>query len=190
MSKLENKKIAIIATDGFEQSELFSPLEALKKAGAKVDIISLKPGEIQGVEHGEKGKSAKVDQEIEHADIGEFSGILIPGGLYNPDALRQNERVLSFVRGAFERKLPVASICHGPQVLISAGVVTGRKMTGYPSIQKDLENAGATVSDEEVVVDQGLVTSRSPDDLEAFNKKIVEEFCEGKHDRQAKSIAA
>ncbi|WP_411817266.1 type 1 glutamine amidotransferase domain-containing protein [Hyphococcus sp. DH-69] len=190
MSKLENKKIAIIATDGFEQSELFSPLDALKEAGAKVDVVSVKSGEIQGVEHGEKGKSIKVDQEIAHADINEFDGILIPGGLYNPDALRQNDKVLSFVRGAFERKMPVASICHGPQVLISADVVKGRKMTGFAAIQKDLENAGANVTDEEVVVDQGLVTSRNPDDLAAFNRKIVEEFCEGKHDRQAKSVAA
>ncbi|WP_425409750.1 type 1 glutamine amidotransferase domain-containing protein [Hyphococcus sp.] len=190
MAKLGNKKIAILAADGFEESELFSPLDALKDAGASVDIISLKEGEVQGFRHMERGKSVKVDKEISHADVNEYDGLVIPGGLYNPDALRRDEKVIAFVRGAFARNLPVASICHGPQVLISADVVKGRKMTGFEAIQIDLKNAGADVSDEEVVVDKGLVTSRNPDDLPAFNKKLVEEFCEGKHDGQKKSVAA
>ncbi|WP_375203417.1 type 1 glutamine amidotransferase domain-containing protein [Hyphococcus sp.] len=190
MTKLQNKKIAIIATDGFEESELFSPLDALKKEGAAVDIISLKPGEIQGFKHMERGKAIEVTKDITHADVNDYDGVLIPGGLFNPDALRRDEKVIAFIRGAFAKKLPVAAICHGPQVLITADIVKGRKMTGYAAIQPDLKNAGAQVSDEEVVVDAGLVTSRNPDDLPAFNRKIVEEFCEGKHQEQKKSIAA
>lgn len=190
MTKLQNKKIAIVATEGFEESELFSPLDALKKEGAAVDIISLKPGEIQGFKHMERGKTIEVTKDITHADVNDYDGVLIPGGLFNPDALRRDEKVIAFIRGAFAKKLPVAAICHGPQVLITADVVKGRKMTCYAAIQPDLKNAGAQVSDEEVVVDAGLVTSRNPDDLPAFNRKIVEEFCEGKHQDQKKSIAA
>ncbi|WP_428410240.1 type 1 glutamine amidotransferase domain-containing protein [Hyphococcus sp.] len=190
MSKLKNKKIAIVAADGFEESELFSPLEALKEEGAEIEIISIKSGEIAGFKHMERGKSIKVDKEIAHADINDYDGVVIPGGLFNPDALRRDEKVIAFVRGAFAKKLPVAAICHGPQVLITAEVVKGRKMTGFEAIQPDLKNAGAEVSDEEVIVDNGLVTSRKPDDLPAFNKKIIEEFCEGKHKGQKKSIAA
>ena len=190
MTKLQNKKIAILAADGFEESELFSPLEALKEQGATVDIISLKTGEVQGFQHMEKGKSIKIDKDISSADINDYDGLVIPGGLFNPDALRRDEKALAFVKGAFAKKLPVAAICHGPQVLITADVVKGRKMTGFEAIQTDLKNAGAEVSDEEVVVDHGLVTSRTPDDLPAFNRKMVEEFCEGKHDRQKTSVAA
>jgi len=190
MKKLENKNIAIVATDGFEESELFSPLDALKEAGANVDIVSINSGSIQAFKGMEKGRTISVDKEIQNADINDYNGVIIPGGLYNPDALRRDEKVLAFVRNAFARKLPVAAICHGPQVLISADVVDGRKMTGFGAIQIDLKNAGANVTDEEVVVDAGLVTSRNPDDLPAFNKKIVEEFCEGKHEKQRKSIAA
>lgn len=190
MSKLENRKIAIVAADGFEESELFSPLKALRDAGAQVDIVSLNTGEIQGFKHMERGKSIAVDKQLSDADINEYHGVLIPGGLFNPDALRRDDKAIAFVCSAFARKLPVAAICHGPQVLISADVVKGRKVTGYEAIQIDLKNAGAEVSDEEVVVDEGLVTSRNPDDLLAFNKKIVEEFCEGKHDGQKKSVAA
>lgn len=190
MAKLGNKKIAILATDGFEEAELFSPLDALKSAGAKVDIVSLKGGEIQGFKHMERGKAITVDKEIAQASINDYDGLVIPGGLFNPDALRRNAKAVAFVRSGFANKLPVAAICHGPQVLISADVVKGRKMTGFEAIQVDLKNAGATVSDEEVVVDQGLVTSRKPDDLPAFNRKMIEEFCEGRHDRQKKSAAA
>lgn len=190
MAKLDNKKIAILAADGFEESELFSPLEALKDAGASVDVISLKKGEIQGFQHMERGKSIMADQEIANADVNAYDGVYIPGGLFNPDALRRDEKVIAFVRGAFANRLPVAAMCHGPQVLITADVVKGRKMTGFEAIQPDLKNAGAVVSDEEVVVDKGLVTSRKPDDLPAFNKKLVEEFGEGRHDEQQESVVA
>ncbi|PQA87050.1 type 1 glutamine amidotransferase domain-containing protein [Hyphococcus luteus] len=190
MAQLENRKIAILAADGFEESELFSPLKALKEAGASVDIVSIKTGSIQGFRHTVPLRDIRVDKTLEDADINDYDGLLIPGGLFNPDALRRDEKALAFVRGAFAKNLPVAAICHGPQVLISAGVVEGRKMTGFEAIQIDLENAGAEVSDTEVVVDEGLVTSRNPDDLDAFNKKIIEEFCEGKHARQKKSVAA
>lgn len=190
MAKLDKKRIAILAADGFEEAELFSPLEALKDAGAQVDIVSLKEGEVQGFRHMERGKSIKTDKDIAHADINDYDGLVIPGGLFNPDALRRDEKAIAFVRGAFAKKLPVAAICHGPQLLISAELVSGRKMTGFEAIQIDLQNAGAEVVDEEVVVDQGLVTSRTPDDLPAFNRKMIEEFCEGEHARQKKSVAA
>ncbi len=190
MAKLDNKKIAILAADGFEESELFSPLEALKEAGAKVDIVSIKGGSVQGFRHTVPLRDIRVDKVIKDADINDYDGVLIPGGLFNPDALRRDEKILAFVRDAFAKNLPVAAICHGPQVLISAGVVEGRKMTGFKAIQIDLQNAGAEVSDSEVVVDDGLVTSRNPDDLPAFNKKMVEEFCEGRHKGQKKSVAA
>lgn len=185
LKKLENKKIAILAADGFEESELFSPLEALKDEGATVDIVSIKGGEIQGFNHMEKGKSVGVDKQVSEAAIKDYDGLYVPGGLFNPDHLRRDEKVIAFVRSAFEQKLPVAAMCHGPQVLITADVVKGRKMTGFEAIQIDLKNAGADVSDEEVVVDHGLVTSRKPDDLPAFNRKMIEEFCEGEHSRQS-----
>ncbi|MCK5749452.1 MAG: type 1 glutamine amidotransferase [Oricola sp.] len=190
MAKLHNKRVAILATDGFEEAELFSPLDALKEAGAQVDIVSLKDGDIQGFQHMERGKSIKADKDLAHADVNDYDALVIPGGLYNPDALRRDEKAIAFVRGAFAKKLPVAVICHGPQLLISADLVKGRKMTGFSAIQVDLKNAGANVVDEEVVVDQGLVSSRNPDDLPAFNRKMIEEFCEGEHAKQKKSVAA
>lgn len=190
MPKLNGKTIAILATDGFEESELFSPKAALEKEGARVEIISDKDGEIQGFKHMEKSKTIRVDKRLPEADINDYDGLVIPGGVFNPDKVRRDDGAIAFVRGAFARKLPVGAICHGPQVLISADVVKGRKMTGFEAIQIDLKNAGADVSDEEVVVDKGLVTSRSPDDLDAFNAKIVEEFAEGKHRAQAKSVDA
>ncbi len=190
MSRLDGKRIAIIATHGFEQSELFSPKQALEEAGARTDVVSFEEDEIRGVEAGEKGRSIAVDKIVKHADINDYDGLLIPGGLYSPDALRQDEQIVAFVRNAFARSLPVGAICHGPQVLISAEVVEGRKLTGYRAVQIDLENAGATVLDEEVVVDRGLVTSRSPNDLPAFNARIVEEFAEGRHKGQKQSVIA
>ena len=190
MAKLDNKKIAILAADGFEESELFSPREVLKDAGAAVEIVSLKSGKIMGFRHTMPIRDINVDTLIADADIDDYDGVLIPGGLFNPDALRRNEDVLFFVRAAFKKKLPVAAICHGPQVLISADVVEGRKMTGFEAIQIDLKNAGATVVDEEVVVDDGLVTSRKPADLPAFNEKAIEEFGEGEHARRKKPAAA
>jgi protease I len=187
--RLQGRKIAVLATDGFEQVELTAPVKALKEAGATVTVVSPKSGSIQGFQHDKPGESVRVDQELASADASAFDGLLIPGGLFNPDALRREPKALDFAKAFFAAGKPVAAICHGPQVLISAGLVKGRKMTGFEAIQIDLKNAGAIVSDEPVVVDQGLVTSRKPDDIPAFNAKIVEEFAEGRHEGQSRSAA-
>ena len=184
------KKLAILATDGFEQVELTSPKQAIEDAGGTTYIISPSSGTIQGNKHRDHGDDFTVDVTLDDANAEDYDALLIPGGLFNPDTLRQNDKALKFARAFFQQKKPVFSICHGPQVLISAGVVKGRRMTGFAAIQKDLANAGAIVSDEEVVVDEGLVTSRNPDDLNAFNDKIVEEICEGRHAEQRASVAA
>jgi protease I len=175
--------MAILATDGFEESELFSPKGAVEAAGGTVEVISLKPGDIQGFRHMEKGRSIHVDKTLEEANAEDYDAILIPGGLFNPDRLRTDKGALKFASSFVNSRKPVFAICHGPQVLISAGVARGRKMTAVKAVQTDLENAGADVKDEPVVVDHGLVTSRTPDDLEAFNAKIVEEIGEGSHER-------
>lgn len=191
MSKrAEGRKMAILATDGFEQIELTSPKEAIENAGGETTIVSLKHGRIQGNKHRDYGDWFDVDTTVEKTSASDYDALLIPGGLFNPDALRTNEKAIDFVNQFFEQKKPVFSICHGPQVLISANLVNGRKVTGYKAIQQDLKNAGAIVSDEAVVVDKGLVTSRNPDDLGQFNDKIVEEICEGKHEGQRQSVAA
>lgn len=183
-TRLDGRKIAILATDGFEQVELTEPMKALKDAGATVAVVSPKSGRIQGFKHDKPGDAVNVDQDLASADAGSFDGLLIPGGLFNPDALRTDDRAKSFARAFFEAGKPVAAICHGPQVLISAGLVKGRRMTAWEAVQVDLQNAGAIVSDEPVVTDQGLVTSRKPDDIPAFNAKIIEEFAEGRHSGQ------
>ena len=187
--KLDGKRVAIVATDGFEEVELTQPKQALEEAGARVEVVSPKGGQIQGVRHMEKGQSVNVDRELSQAKPDEYDALMLPGGLANPDALRQDERVLAFVRHFFEAGKPVAAICHGPQVLISADLVRGRTMTSWEAVQKDLQNAGATVRDEPVVVDKGLVTSRKPDDIPQFNAKMIEEFAEGRHDAQRRSAA-
>lgn len=183
---VEGKKVAILATDGFEESELTSPKSAFINAGVQVDVVSLNEGTIKGWSAPNKdwGESQPVDKLVANVKADDYDMLLIPGGLYNPDSLRVNEDALRFTREFFDQKKPVGAICHGPWVLISAGVVDGRNITSYPSIKDDLSNAGAKWHDKEVVVDQGLVTSRSPKDLEAFNKKILEELAEGKHDRR------
>ncbi len=181
MQTLLNKKIAILAANGFEQVELQKPKEALEEAGAITNIVSPSSDEIQGMNHAEKGDKFQVDVPLDHADPGEYDGLMIPGGLMNPDELRSNALAVKFVRSFFEAGKPVAAICHAPWVLIDAGVVKGRKLTSWPAIQTDVKNAGATWVDEEVVVDNGLVTSRKPDDIPAFTKKMIEEFREGRH---------
>lgn len=178
------KKVAILATDGFEEVELTSPKEAMEKEGFKVDIVSLKSGKIKAWNHGDWSKEYEVDQTVDKVSANDYNALVLPGGVINPDYLRRSEEALKFVRHFFEQKKPVAAICHGPWTLISAGVVEGRKMTSFHSIRKDVENAGANWVDQEVVVDQGFVTSRNPDDLPAFNAKLIEEIKEGKHDRQ------
>jgi protease I len=181
---LSNKKIAILATDGFEQSELTEPKRAIEAAGATVHIVSLKTGAIRGFHHAEKGDAFEVNETINSVSAEDYDGLVLPGGVQNPDALRVNADAVSFVRDFFEQHKPVAAICHGPWLLVEANVVDGRTLTSWPSLKTDIENAGGTWVDEEVHVDQGLVTSRNPDDLPAFCSKAIEEFAEGKHELQ------
>jgi deglycase len=179
--KLDGKKIAILVADGFEQVELTKPPAALDEAGAETKIVSLKPGKIQGMNHADKGDQFDVDLTVKDARPEQFDALMIPGGLFNPDVLRMDQNALEFARHFFREHKPVAVICHGPQVLINANLVRGRKMTSWPAIQVDMRNAGARWVDEEVVVDNGLVSSRKPDDIPAFNRKMIEEFAEGRH---------
>ncbi len=186
--ELEGKKIAILAADYFEQVELTKPLAALREAGAEVKIVSLKSGEIQGMNHAEKGDKIEVDLTLEEADPEDFDALMIPGGAMNPDTLRSTESALEFTRHFFQAGKPAALICHAPWVLADAGLARGRTLTSWPAIQTDLRNAGANWVDKEVVVDNGLVTSRKPDDIPAFNRKMIEEFAEGKHSGQRESF--
>lgn len=178
------KKIAILATNGFEESELKSPKEYLEEQGWQAEIVSLKSGTIKGWKDGNWSNDYKVDVVLEQANESDYDALVLPGGVINPDQLRRHENAVSFVRDFFKSKKPVAAICHGPQILVDANVLENRKVTSFRSIKNDLKNAGAIWEDSEVVVDQGLVTSRTPDDLPAFNKKMVEEIKEGKHERQ------
>ena len=190
MARLDGKIIAILATDGFEEVELTKPLQALKDAGATVEVVSLKAGEIQGFNHFDKGERVAVDRTLEQADPAGYDALVLPGGAHNPDTLRAEASVQRFVRAFFEAGKPVGAICHAPWVLIAAGVVSGRTLTSYETIRTDLKNAGATVVDREVVVDRGLVTSRKPDDIPAFVDKLIEEIAEGPHDQQAAAFQA
>jgi protease I len=186
--RLKGKRIAILATEGVEQSELEQPREALEQAGAETDLVSLKSGEIHAWDEDDFGNSFETDVTVDHARPEDYDGLLLPGGVMSPDKLRMEPKAVEFVRGFFAAGKPVAAICHGPQMLIEADVVRGRKMTSYPSVKKDLMNAGANWVDEEVVVDNGLVTSRKPDDIPAFNAKMIEEFAEGVHAGQSAGV--
>ena len=181
MATLSNKRVAILTEEGFEQVELTSPLEALKEAGAQVDVISPKSGKIKAWNHTDWGIEIDVDKELSTVSPDDYDALVLPGGVMNPDKLRQNKEAVAFVSAFLDEGKPVAAICHGPQVLIETGMIGGRTLTSYPSLQTDLKNAGAHWVDEEVVVDNGLVTSRKPDDLPAFNKKMIEEIAEGVH---------
>jgi protease I len=185
MDNLNQQRIAILVEKGFEQVELTEPRKALEQAGASTDIISPAAGRVRAWNHENWGDEFIVDIPLDRASSSEYSALLLPGGVMNPDRLRRNEAALNFVREFFAAGKPVAVICHGPWTLIDAGVVRGRKITSYPSIQMDLKNAGADWVDREVVVDSGLVSSRSPADLPAFNRKMIEEFMEGIHGGQA-----
>ena len=184
-NRLNNKKIAFLATDGFEQVELTKPWQALEKEGAQLHLVSLESGNIQGFNHTDKGDSFTVDKTVDEVNAADYDGLVLPGGVHNPDALRTNDAAVSFVRDFFKQHKPVSAICHGPWTLVEADVVNGRTLTSFPSVKTDIQNAGGNWVDEEVVVDNGLVTSRNPDDLDAFCKKTIEELCEGKHEKQA-----
>jgi protease I len=187
--KLDGKKIAFLFADGVEQVELEEPLKAVKEEGADVDLISLEEGEVQAFNHLDHGDKIKVDKAVSGADASEYDGLVVPGGVANPDFLRGDDDAVSFVRAFFEAGKPAGVICHGPWVLVEAGVVDGLKVTSWPTLQTDIRNAGGNWVDEEVVVDKGLVTSRKPDDLPAFCAKIVEEFCEGEHEQLAEATS-
>ncbi|HEX5177626.1 MAG TPA: type 1 glutamine amidotransferase domain-containing protein [Chthoniobacteraceae bacterium] len=187
--ELLNKRVALLAADGFEQVEFTKPKEALEESGASVSVVSPNSDTVQGMHHADKGDSFDVDIPLDDANPDEFDALLIPGGLMNPDTLRSTPKALEFVRAFFRTGKPVAAICHGPWVLIDAGVVRGRRLTSWPAIQTDVKNAGGNWVDEEVVVDNGLVTSRKPDDIPAFNRKMIEEFAEGIHARQSEVAA-
>ena len=186
---LEGKRIAFLATDGVEQSELEQPWHELQKAGAKVELLSVHKGAIQAVRHMDKGDTFEVDGLVGDADASDYDGLVLPGGVANPDTLRANDKAVRFVRQFFEQSKPVAAICHGPWTLIEADVVRGRTITSWPSLKTDVKNAGGQWVDEEVHVDQGLVTSRKPDDLPAFCAKAIEEFAEGPHMRRRQAGA-
>jgi protease I len=182
-NELEGKRIAFLATNGVEDSELREPHKAVIQAGAEADVVSLEEGEIEG----KKGSSFQVDKVVHEVEAGDYDGLVLPGGVANPDKLRTDEKAVRFVRDFFEQGKPVGVICHGGWTLVEADVVRGRKLTSYPSIKTDLRNAGADWVDEEVVVDRGLVSSRWPNDLPAFNAKLIEEFAEGIHEEQAEA---
>jgi protease I len=187
--QLNNKKVAILVADGFEQVELTGPKQALEQAGAQTHIISPNNGTVQGWNHFDKADNFQVDVPLEQANPENYDALLLPGGVANPDQLRTQEKAVHFVKSFFEAGKPVAAICHGPWTLIEADVVKGRTVTSWPSLKTDLQNAGANWVDQEVVVDEGLVTSRKPQDIPAFNRKLIEEFAEGKHQGQQLSTA-
>jgi len=183
-NRLNGKKIAILVADGFEQEELTSPKEALEAAGAEVEIVSPAEGEVQGWNHDEKAEKFPVEMPLNLARSDDYDALLLPGGVRNPDQLRMMTRAIEFVDGFFATGKPVAAICHAPWLLIETNVIRGKTITSWPSLKSDLMNAGAHWVDRQVVVDDGLVTSRKPADIPAFNKKMIEEFADGRHSRQ------
>jgi protease I len=188
--RLDGKRIAIMATDGFEQVELLKPKQALEAEGAEVDVVAPRGGQIQGFEHLTPDQKIDVDVKIKDADAADYDALVLPGGVANPDQLRVMDDALAFVRGFAEAGKPIGAICHAPWILIDAGLAEGRTLTSWPTVRRDLTNAGANVVDEEVVVDAGLVTSRGPKDLPAFCAKLIEEFGEGRHEGMARETDA
>lgn len=184
--RLAGKKVAILATDGFEQSELIEPRKALMAEGATCHVVSPKSGTLKGWKDGDWGDEVEVDRTLREVRPADYAALLLPGGVKNPDTLRMDPKAVEFVNAFVQAQKPIAAICHGPQTLIETGMVRGRRMTSYASLKTDLKNAGATWVDEEVVVDRGLVTSRKPDDIPAFNARMIEAFAETAVDRQAK----
>jgi len=188
--QLQGKRIAILATDGVERVELLEPRKALDAAGARTLVVSPKSGKIKGWEHDHWGDDIAVDQPLDSARADDFDALMLPGGVMNPDQLRTNERAVQFVRSFFDAGKPVAAICHAPWMLVEAGVVAGRTVTSWPSLRTDIRNAGGEWVDREVVTDEGLVTSRKPDDIPVFNRKMIEEFAEGLHEPQSIGASA
>ncbi len=189
-NELAGKRIAFLATDGVEQSELAVPLNAALDAGAQVELLSVKQGQIQGYQHADKGKTFPVTKVVDAARASDYDALMIPGGVRNPDVMRMNANAVEFTRDFFTAGKPVAVICHGPWMLGEADVVRGRTLTSWPSLRTDIVNAGGHWVDEQVVVDRGLVTSRKPDDLPAFCRKMIEEFREGVHPEQKEAVGA
>lgn len=185
-NELRNKSVAVLVENGFEESELTEPKKALEEAGATADIVSPQSGKVKGWKHTQWGNEFHVDRRLEGANPNEYDALLLPGGVMNPDKLRINPAAVNFVKHFVDSGKPIAAICHAPWTLIDAGAVRGRRMTSWPSLRTDLRNAGADWVDQEVVVDQGLVTSRKPDDIPAFIRKMIEEFAEGKHQSRTK----
>jgi protease I len=181
---LKGKAVAILVADGFEQVEMTEPRKALNEAGARTELISPAKGKVKGWQHTRWGDEFPVDKPLDQAKPDDYAALLLPGGVMNPDKLRMDQNAVAFVKSFVDSGKPVAAICHGPWTLAEAGVIDGRTLTSYPSIQTDLKNAGANWVDQEVVVDNGLVTSRKPDDIPAFNRKMLEEFAEGRHPQQ------
>jgi protease I len=190
MGKLDGKKVAFLFTDGVEQVELDKPAEAVREAGADVEYVSLEDGEIQAFNHLDHGDKIKIDKKVADVSADDYDALVLPGGVANPDLLRGDENAVNFVRSFVEQAKPIGAICHGPWTLIEADVLKGRTITSWPTLKTDIRNAGGNWVDEEVHVDEGLVTSRNPDDIPAFNDKIVEEFCEGKHEGMRESVGA
>lgn len=182
MTTLTGKKVAILTENGFEESELTSPKKALEEAGAIVEVISPQKGKVKAWDHDHWSIEVPVDKNLNDADADDYDALVLPGGVMNPDKMRMNEDCIEFAQSFLEAGKPVAAICHGPQLLIETKLLGGRRMTSYPSVKTDLINAGVDWEDKEVIVDNGLVTSRSPKDLEAFNKKMIEEIREGVHE--------
>ena len=188
-NELRGKKIAFLAADGVEQVELTEPWKAVEEAGGTPELLSIEAGEIQGFNHLDQSDTFSVDKEVAEADVADYDGLVLPGGVANPDFLRGDEKAVGFVRDFFSKGKPVGVICHGPWTIVEAGVVKGRTITSWPTLRTDIQNAGGTWVDEEVVVDAGLVSSPKPDDLPAFCAKIVEEFADGEHAEQAEKTA-
>ena len=178
---LRGKRVAALVENGFEQSELLEPKKALEQAGAQVDIVSPQTSQVKGWQHADWGRTVSVDRQLDQAHADDYDALLLPGGVMNPDKLRINPRAVEFVKRFVESGKPIAAICHAPWMLIEANAVRGRRLTSWPSLRHDLQNAGADWVDQEVIVDNGLVTSRKPDDIPAFNRKMIEEFAEGPH---------
>ena len=188
--ELHDKRVAILFTDGVEQAELRQPLDALREAGARIDLVSIHDGQVQAMDHAEKGDLVTVHRTVDQVAADDYEGLVLPGGVGNPDKLRMNERAVSFVRDCFNAGVPIAVICHGPWTMVEAGIVNGLTMTSYPSVKTDIRNAGGHWVDRETVVDRAVVSSRNPGDLPAFCTQMIRLFAQGRQRRERTGLAA